>query len=283
MPIRLPDFTKSAILNELRRKMNAPLIPFSLEIRHVGRLTYAELEKLATEGIEISFDQIEILQDGTFSFGGVRILAYIVEPSGEDLPKYHLLDCQTMQYMRSINYAERYIATNRTDGLFKVNRLLQTGTRSMQTIPLSVCKNCLKTLGWKNYSHSLKAKTKEKLVAGFNAAEYFAQSPRIFHNAPTRKIESALKNSYTDNFDEISAMLRKEAGWRCQNQICARFLAGAQYRQFLHVHHLNGNKGDNRKENLQVLCIECHAKANPFHAKLRSDPRYILFKKIFPD
>ena len=34
---------------------------------------------------------------------------------------------------------------------------------------------------------------------------------------------------------------------------------------FMHVHHKNGKKADNRESNLQCLCISCHAKVDDMH------------------
>lgn len=45
--------------------------------------------------------------------------------------------------------------------------------------------------------------------------------------------------------------LTKERGERCER-------CGYDKREILHVHHKNRNRLDNRKENLEIVCPNCH-------------------------
>ena len=38
-------------------------------------------------------------------------------------------------------------------------------------------------------------------------------------------------------------------------------------RQFIHTHHKNGEKTDNRESNLECLCIKCHSVVDEYHRK----------------
>ena len=71
-----------------------------------------------------------------------------------------------------------------------------------------------------------------------------------------------------DVWSEISTTLRESSHWRCSE--CSVYLG--DNKGLLHVHHKNGNKGDNRKGNLAVLCKECHSK-QPNHAHLKPSPQ----------
>ena len=71
-----------------------------------------------------------------------------------------------------------------------------------------------------------------------------------------------------DVWSEISTTLRESSHWRCSE--CSVYLGDNQ--GLLHVHHKNGNKGDNRKGNLAVLCKECHSN-QPNHAHLKPSPQ----------
>ena len=46
----------------------------------------------------------------------------------------------------------------------------------------------------------------------------------------------------------------------------------------LELHHINGNKTDNRLENLQLLCPNCHALTNNYRGKknqiVKSNPNH---------
>jgi hypothetical protein len=44
----------------------------------------------------------------------------------------------------------------------------------------------------------------------------------------------------------------------------------------LHAHHKNGEKSDNKKENIEILCIGCHAEEYA-HSHMKSLPEYKNF------
>lgn len=64
-------------------------------------------------------------------------------------------------------------------------------------------------------------------------------------------------NGYISNWSQYSLAIREKKKWRCEQ--CRIELEDMSDRKFLHVHHKNGNKKDNRYKNLEVLCVSCHA------------------------
>jgi hypothetical protein len=56
-------------------------------------------------------------------------------------------------------------------------------------------------------------------------------------------------------------------------------LGGPGLRKYLHTHHINGRKDDNRDDNLQALCIACHADL-PAHEMIKSTPDYREFMRL---
>ncbi len=93
--------------------------------------------------------------------------------------------------------------------------------------------------------------------------EYFSHQPRAF--APSTKFDeySYPGSDYPEEWDRISERLRRERGFRCES--CRVLLD--KYPRGLHVHHINGVKGDCSPSNLRVLCALCHL-ASPFHGNM---------------
>ena len=147
-----------------------------------------------------------------------------------------------------------------------------SGLTKSERQPLPICQNCLHGLAFEGFSLQLDRKTRERIVSGFTPDKFFAVYPHSLHvKQPTYDSETAPLNDYTNDFREISNRLRQDLGWKCEG--CARVLADHKLRRFLDVHHINGNRRDNRHSNLKVLCIVCHAN-QPDHHHMKSDPRY---------
>ncbi|MEG2885094.1 MAG: hypothetical protein RR884_11005, partial [Acinetobacter sp.] len=84
------------------------------------------------------------------------------------------------------------------------------------------------------------------------------------------------ENEYTPDWSIISRKLREEYNWTCQN--CQIQLEN-NLKRFLHVHHINGQKTDNKSANLKVLCIRCHSE-QPEHQHLCNHPDYFDFMQL---
>lgn len=67
---------------------------------------------------------------------------------------------------------------------------------------------------------------------------------------------------YPSNWHEVSLLLRKALGWRCER--CGR---GPAPGHILTVHHTDGNKNNCEVSNLQVLCQKCHLEVQADPAK----------------
>ncbi|MOA18317.1 hypothetical protein D3C78_1386270 [compost metagenome] len=65
---------------------------------------------------------------------------------------------------------------------------------------------------------------------------------------------------YTSDWADISKATREQAGYVCSD--CGVDLSS--HRHLCHTHHINRVKTDNRPENLQVLCMDCHRR-QPHH------------------
>jgi hypothetical protein len=283
MTFRLFDFFDDPLLNGLREAMGARLVEWYGGKRSIRLIGKEELERLRTVGIDIDgFDQIKVESDGTISFKGQRILVYIRDVSVMDrqhtLPKYHFAFCRTLERMQQNNRWFRYVVANRDDGLFRINFYgSRTGTSEER---LNVCQCCLERVSWKGFSiNGSSSKDRIQIVGEFKLSDFFSEYPRdLLSVLPKYTTLNAPLNDYSDDWPIIAERLKRERGFRCQS--CGLYI-GQGGRYFLHGHHKSGEKNDNSPENLEVLCIGCHAE-EPLHGHIKRLARYQEFLTAFP-
>jgi hypothetical protein len=278
--MKLPNFLDWASLNQLRHSMGAPLAERFGKQQAVKDIALPPVpERLLGDGIEINFDDIDVLDDKTLGYKGYRVVVYIRDqPSygrGRDsLPKFHLTYCKTLQKMKQMKRWERYVVNHRDDGKFKLNITDQGITK---TVRLNVCQNCLGQIDWKGFQNEPDKSVRVRLVDNFSLSEFFAKYPRdLMAVRPTYTSDTAPINNYVKNWPEISTRTKQARGYRCEG--CNTPFSGADSR-FLDTHHRNGLKYDNADSNLAVLCIGCHAE-EPMHAHMKADKRSVYVNVV---
>ncbi len=283
--MKLPDYTRYEPLNQLRALMGAELGQFT-PAKNANRLTVEEIDQLARSGIEIPLGQVRTLEDGTLAYKNSRVILYIRDVpqyrntgiKQTDLPKFHVSDCQKLQEMRANKRFDRYVVATREDGQFEVN-IISKGFHSVdrRLEALKVCQFCLGKLNWKGFDHVLPKARRDVMVSGFTLMDFF----RIFGKSlvtkePSHNADTAPLNNYTADFKLIADRVKKDRSYRCDQ--CKINLEG--HRQFLHAHHINGQKSDNHPENIKLVCIRCHA--NEYnHSHIKALPEYKKFIQLF--
>lgn len=256
--------------------MGAPLSnAFTAAAAPVRPIQLPEVQReLAEQGVDIDFDEVEVLADGTLGYKGFRVLLYIRDVAAygdrEVLPKFHLSFCRTLEMMRQNNRWERYVVANRDDGMFAVNIKKGYTSRSAK-LPLSVCQNCLSRVAWQGFSFTDPKPRKLAAVKQFSLKAFFEKYPKdLLSVLPRYTADTAPVNEYPPNWAAIAEGTKRAKYWTCEH--CAKVLMGTDSR-YLHVHHRNGLKNDCTPENLEVLCLRCHAD-QPMHAHMKAGGDY---------
>jgi len=284
MTFQLINFFEDTRLNGLREAMGARLVDWYGGERTIRPLSKEDLDRLRTVGIDIDgLEQIRVEPDGTISFKGQRILVYIRDVSvlerQHTLPKYHFAFCRTLERMQQGNRWFRYVVANRDDGLFRINF---TGSRTGSSEQrLNVCQCCLERISWKGFSiRGTSERARLDMVGAFKLAEFFAAYPKdLLSVLPRYTALDAPLNDYPDDWPVIAERLKRDRGHRCER--CG-LVVGVGFRHFLHGHHKSGEKNNNSPENLEVLCLGCHAN-EPGHAHMKERVDYRDFIEAFPN
>ena len=147
-----------------------------------GRLTMAESDLLTSgEGIEVPFDRLTVLKDGTLAYKNSRVLLYIrdVHVSGDRWrqPRYHFAHCKALRKMTENGRMDGYAIAAEVEGFFTVN-MMSNGTSKRRRCRLSACQNCLDTLSFDGFNFQWGHKRRKDFVSAFTPDRFFAIYPR---------------------------------------------------------------------------------------------------------
>lgn len=217
--------------------------------------------------------------------------------------KVHLRRCQTVKELAESGRADRYSVIIRDDGFFPVLNMQYGHTTEEAPGRLRVCFHCLNELNIRNLPSNQArmpsalrsifkkgTRAKEKDAAGFNYKAFLEGSLDVnelygtsYHKPdlekyplgniknsdvvgpsvvikPTPILIHSSKEHHEGDWASLSQKIRADRFWICES--CGVDLSENQ--GLLHCHHRNGNKDDNRTDNIKVLCSVCHSE-EPMH------------------
>ncbi len=164
------------------------------------------------------------------------------------LPRFHIRKCQTIQaFMDSGSFEKEYGRANTSS--VKVEDL-DDGRRVKKVENLPLCKLC---------AHIAMEQNQEMNTSEF--VEILKQSNNVEDDKP-QNVEVDIFG-YTKDWEKISAAYRAMKNYTCER--CGLHIDNVFDRQYMHVHHRDGNKLHNKTSNLECLCIRCHAHVDAIH------------------
>lgn len=196
---------------------------------------------------KISFDGFGIYyvdKKGIKHQGYMYQHSFLVSVHG--LPKYHVLKCKTIQSFLDNQIWNKYYRFSTA----KTNDIEERFHPEIvyKDVSLQLCGFCRSIL------------VEMQLEESETTEDFFNKLGGNEEEAP-QDIEVDMFG-YVKEWPKISKSYRASQQYTCEK--CGIVLTGLNKR-FLDVHHINGNKQDNKEMNLQCLCVRCHSEIDVHH------------------
>ena len=232
--MKLYDFKK------LSQKLDALNFPEVKESRFIiVRKDFSEEEKKGN---------ITFKEDGIYlNINGVEHKGYmyikVADVAQYDFPKFHISNCQTITQQQKQNMFHGHYYWSNSN----IVDVQQRGTTKIhKEITLNLCRNCKIAASITDYQNT----------------QGFFDLLDIQENSPINDTELDMFG-YVKDWQQISKKFRIENEFTCDN--CKIKIENKFDQRFIQVHHRNGDKLNNKRENLQCLCSLCHSNIDEKH------------------
>lgn len=202
------------------------------------------LEEIRSGAMEFTDDGIFVTTEGVKRQIFLYKRDYHLELYGK--PRFHIRKCQTIQaFMDTAGTIPQYRRAN-TDTVWVHD--IDDGMEDKEITSLPLCKYCLKMV--------------QDAFPSMTTADFVELLKNAEDAEPEGDIEVDIFG-YTKDWETISRGFRELHDYTCE--CCGLHITNPYDQHFIHVHHRNGRKIDNRPSNLQCLCLRCHSEVDDNH------------------
>ncbi|CAG9884442.1 hypothetical protein F3B42_14450 [Bacteroides ovatus] len=167
---------------------------------------------------------------------------------GESMPKFHIRNCEALQLYGKDAYR---FANNEPIKVFARDRAVR---HEVEVSGLQLCNYC---------ANILAGELTNKIHNSTDFVEFLKQTEGIFPDE-NGDVDVDIFG-YTKNWEQISHAYRSLHQFTCER--CGLQITNLLDQHYMHTHHKNGNKIDNRETNLECLCVRCHSEVDDRHRK----------------
>nr|DAI94768.1 MAG TPA: NinG recombination protein [Caudoviricetes sp.] len=212
----------------------------------------------AYKPIEVSDVTLEDIRNGAIEFTdegifvnaeGVRHKVFLYKRDYHlDIygkPRAHIRKCDVINRFSNGNSVPLYRRAN-TDSVWV--RDMDDGYIDKQVTGLNICSHCIQIA--------------QEAYPQMTVADFIELLKNVDDAEPEENVEVDIFG-YTKDWEQISKTYRETHDYTCEN--CGIHITDPFDQQYIHTHHRNARKTDNRTSNLQCLCIRCHAAVDEFH------------------
>lgn len=208
--------------------------------------------------IRFSDDGIYLTHEGKEWKGYMYMPTYRVKHYKNSIPKFHLTRCSKIEELFTSGYGFYYKWSNN-----KLNDITDRDTHQVyENQKLHLCSHC-----------------QESIIGIINTEDFF----KTLETEEVQEIVDVKVDifGYTLDWEKRSRAYRKEKEYTCEK--CGIKIENSYDKRFIHTHHKNGNKLINRKDNLECLCVLCHANTDEKHEQNFNKKRMQSEVKTFVD